>query len=69
MIPAHAPVRLAAARAMLRLLHEHRRYPLAWIAKELGVSQSLIIRWRDGSHIPTDDDLDRLRALLRRTKP
>jgi hypothetical protein len=52
-------VRLSTASPPLRL----------GVAEELGVSPSLISSWRDGSQVPTEDDLELSRLVVRRTRP
>jgi hypothetical protein len=61
--------RLHASQALLKLLHEHRGLRLNWIAARIDVSPTLISMWRNGSRVPTEADLERLRKLVRRTKP
>jgi transcriptional regulator with XRE-family HTH domain len=57
--------RLAAAQALLKLLHEHRGHRLEWVAAQIGVSRSLISQWRGGTRVPSIADLKKLRTLAR----
>jgi hypothetical protein len=61
--------RLAAAQAMLKLLHDVRGHSLEWIAAQIGRSPTLISFWRSGRRAPTEADLAKLRRVVRKTKP
>jgi transcriptional regulator with XRE-family HTH domain len=46
--------RLAAGQALLRLLRDNRGFRLAWIARQVGVSATLVSFWRTGRRAPTE---------------